>query len=214
MNVLETVKAAKRARVLTARSAFDVIAVAKRQFYQERSWHSILAQCSERARARLGPWLQVDGHRVDVKANDARACLAVAHELVRSHAPAAAPRPFIGSSFVRRRRLADVHAARLERLRASKAFDALAAQGTTRLLLAALARSAGLDVSAAERLKALRRVPRRGLADDERAFIAEVIALEAKVLMAPERFVPDGPSLWEGAMLEAVLRGLWREGRR
>ncbi len=210
VNVIATLDAAKRSKVLTLKQAASVLAIASGLFFQDRRWPTVLAKCPPAIRATLSAWLDA-GHEVDQKALDARTCLATAKTFIDSAAHGPASRPFAASSFVRRRRLTDVHRAPLERLSRRSDARTLEADGTRRLLLAAFAKAGGLEVTAAERAEARRALaPAEGLAADELEFIAEIVALEAKVLAHPERFVADGPSRLEGLALEAVLRGLWR----
>jgi len=210
VNVLATLEKAQRERVLKRPQTASVIRSARQLFFQNRTWGAVLDGAHPAASAKLRPWLEA-GNEVDQKALDARECLAAAQAFVARKAVAPTPRPFVGSSFVRRRRLLDAHAPLLERLGARPDARALETAGLRRLLLAAFAKAGGLEVTASERKTAMRSVPGRGLAADQHEFIAEIVALEAKVLSWPERFVADGPSRLEGLALEAVLRGLWRQ---
>lgn len=203
VNVLATIERARREKVVSQREAARVLRLARQTFFQDRHWAKLVTQSPK-----LAQWL-ASGNEVDQKAVDARQCLAIAADFVAKVAHRAPPRPFVASSFVRRRRWLDVHAQRLKRVGRRADAKTLEADGTRRLLLAALAKAGGLSVTVAERERARRSVPARGLAADEREFIAEIVALEAKVLRRPERFVADGPSLLEGLALEAVLRGHW-----
>ncbi len=206
VNVVATLERAKKEKVLTAREVSAVTASARAIFFQDRRWPAIVAASKK---PKLEAWLKA-GNEVDQKGLDAALCLRTAKDFMNSAAQGPQPRPFIGSSFVRRRRLTDVHAQRLARVQARADVRTLEADGTKRLLLAAMAKAGGLTVTEHERLKARRLVPAAGLSADERESIAEIVALEAKVLSLPERFVADGPSLLEGLALEAVLRGHWR----
>jgi len=210
VNVRATATAAAKARVLGARDARRLVAEASARHYQDRRWPALLATLPAAARARLKAWLPTG--QVDLKAQDARECLRVAAGFVRSGAPAPAPRPFDASSFVRRRRLMDTAAATVRELQRRPDRLELEELGTLRLLLASFARAAGLEVDQADLARALRRVPAAGLAPDERASLAQVLALGELVLAAPERFVADGPTRLEGLVLEARRRGLWKRG--
>ena len=209
VNVLATAEKARREKVLTLRETSALVAAARKLFFQDRTWATVLAEAGPQVTAKLGPWLE-GGHAVDQKALDARECLETARAFITSSAGGPIARPFSGSSFVRRRRLLDTHARGLERLAARADAEALESDGTRRMILAALARAGGVEVTEAERAAARALVPARALAADQHEFIAEIIALEARVLARPERFVADGPSRLEGLALEAVLRGLWR----
>lgn len=209
VNVLATCDAAKKAKALKALDSTRVIGSARGLFFKDRTWPAILASCPPQSAQRMKKWL-AEGGEVDQKGIDARACLGSAAALVDSGALGPSPYPFVGSSFVRRRRLMDAHSQRLTRVQRHPEASRLAIDGTKRLLLAALAKAGGVSVTLKERERARATVPADGLAADEREFIAEIVALEAKVLQLPERFVGDGPSPLEGLALEAVLRGLWR----
>lgn len=208
VNVRATAAAAVTARVLGARDARRLVAEAAATHYQDRRWPRLLAALPAAARARLEAWLPAG--EVDLKAQDARECLRVAAAFVRAGAPAPAPRPFDASSFVRRRRLVDTAAETLRALQRRPDRLALEEAGTLRLLIASFARAAGLCVDQADLARALRRISPNGLAPDERASAAQVLALCELVLSAPERFVADGPTRLEGLALEARLRGLWK----
>lgn len=210
VNVIATLEKAQHAKALSAREANAVLKAARSIFYQDRKWSSVFEKTRART-AHFEKWLATPGHEVDQKALDARACLVAAKTFITSEAPSPAPRPFTASSFVRRRRLMNVHSKRLQRLNQRKDARELEAEGTKRLLLAAFAQAGGLTLTFAERdaaREALTTTP--GLAADEREWVAEVLALETKILALPERFVADGPSRLEGLALEAVVRGHWK----
>jgi hypothetical protein len=181
------------AQQLPKREAARLVRLARDVFYQRRSWPDLFR--------RFGRTLPI----VDQKALDAAECLRAAHAFVKSKAPPAPVEPLDVSSFVRRRRLVDVHGARLKRLEPDRA---LADDGTRALLLAGWARSLGLTPDPA----AVRRFERRlNVADpSERLRLAQVLALEALVLEHPERMLPDGPSRLEGLALGALRAGRWR----
>jgi hypothetical protein len=104
--------------------------------------------------------------------------------------------------------------------------ERLAAQGLRRALLAALARSLGVTVDEAARAAAERAwleplgvspgqratyLAACGLDDGAAARLAEDLALEAALLSASARVVPDGPAWLEGLALGARLTGAWVE---
>jgi hypothetical protein len=114
----------------------------------------------------------------------------------------------------------------LSRLEARPDAARLAAQGLRRALLSALARSLGMPVdeaarAAAERgwLEALGVAPSGreaflagcGLDEGAAARLTEDLALEAALLAASDRVLPDGPSWREGLALGARLTGAWSE---
>jgi len=204
VNVEATVAEALRRRVVSRREAAALLEAARAQFYKRRTWRGLVEATgrAEPAKAALLTWLRAN--LVDQKAKDAVEALRLAARLARTPPRPARVLPL--SSFVRRRRLTDAYGAQLEALTALPDADELARQGLRRLLLAAFARLAGLTVPRA----AL--APRDDGAADEALADAEVLALEALVLSAPERFVPDGPSWLEGLALEARRTGRWPRG--
>ena len=197
VNVEATVAEAKRQRTVSSREARQLTTAARQLFFKRRTWRAIVGALPEERRSQTLSWLRA--HTVDQKALDAVQALKVAQQLLRK--PARPSTPLMLSSFVRRRRLIDAHGAELERLEALPDADTLAKQGLRRLLLASFAKQAGLSVSV---------TANRHGAVDEALSDAEVEALEALVLSAPERFVPDGPTWLEGLALEAKLSGRWR----
>ena len=179
VNVMHVAKQLKAPRLVTA---------AKRIFYQRRTWPAVWRAYGKD----LEPWRKKHGE--DLKALDARACL----DAALAHAKRGAPRGPVTelnvSSFVRRRRIVDVGAPQPD--------EALADEGTRTALLAAWAKSLGLqprehDVRAWER--------RLNVKDpSERLRLARILALEALVLEHPERMLPDGPSRLEGLQIAAL----------
>jgi hypothetical protein len=206
VNVDATLTAARQRRVVTPAEARRLGALARETFFKERTWRTLVAQMpwsAERAR-QVVAWLR--SNTVDQKALDAEAALRVAGQLRRR-----APRPVSivpFSSYVRRKRLLDVHGETMARLERRPDADTLARQGLRRLLLAAFARMGNLEPGT------VRVGVDRTLAVDEALSDAQVLALEAMVLSAPERFVPDGPSWVEGLALEARIAGHWKNGRK
>lgn len=202
VNVEATLAHARRAGQLSPAEARRLEATARGTFYKQRTWRQLVQTLSPRnAERRAGflRWLKVN--MIDQKAADAVAALRVAKQLARRAPREVKVAPL--NSFVRRRRLHDVHGEVLEQLQRAPDADALARQGVRRLLLASFARMGGLTVEP----RAGRAID--GLAPDEAAADAEVVALESLVLSAPERFVSDGPTWLEGLALEARLTGRW-----
>lgn len=201
VNVEATAAQAVRRKVFSASEGRALARLARAQFYKSRTWRSLvqaMPRWSEDRRQAVVAWLRANA--VDLKAQDARRALSVAATL-RARPPRPA-RVVALSSFVRRRRLLDAHGEVLAGLERLPDADALAKQGLRRLLLASFAKAAGLTVPPGPEAG-------RGLAVDEALADAEVLALEALVLSAPERFVGDGPSWLEGLALEARLTGRW-----
>lgn len=201
VNAWATARAARRAGVLSARQHRQLLEAATRVFYQARTWRAVL-----KATGWAAPLAQrvldfVRRGAVDLKAQDARACLAAAKR-AGARRP---PRPFHASSFVRRQRLALVHGEALAAAAGRADAHELEARGTRRLLLAAFARLAGLEAPPEATARWRTQLNGQGLADDERATLAEALALDEAVLTAPERFVADGPSRLEGLAVEHFL---------
>ncbi|MEW5740083.1 MAG: TfuA-like protein [Myxococcota bacterium] len=201
VNVWATARAARRARLLSPAQERRLLKAASSIFYQSRTWRRVLeaTRWAAALRQRMADFVRV--REVNLKAQDARACLRAARRAGQRR-PA---RPFHASSFVRRQRLSQCQGDLLDswRMRADRA--ALEDQGARRLLLAGFARIAGLSAPAEALARWSRRLDGRGLADDERATLAEALALDEVILSAPERFLPDGPSRLEGLALEARL---------
>ena len=126
--------------------------------------------------------------RVDLKGEDARACLVAA---ARLRPPIVAPVSARLSSFVRRSRLPPAKGP--------------ADEGVKTLLLADFARQAGI-VPPPARVTWWRKKLSGPFAADQLQAWAEALALEELVLLAPQRFVSDGPSHLEGAALLQALR--------
>jgi hypothetical protein len=207
VNVEATVTLAVRRRVLSRADGASLVRGARAEFFKRRTWRRLVDATGwgEARRASLLRWLRA--HAVDQKAEDAVEALELASRLSRRPPRPARVLPL--SSFVRRRRLSDVHGPLLAELAALPDADLLAKQGLRRLLLAGFAKLAGVTVPTSSLA-----LPAEGAVDDALGD-AEVLALEALVLAAPERFVPDGPAWLEGLALEARLSGLWaRPGAR
>jgi len=203
VNVEATVRAAVRRRLMTNWEATAFVDRARSVFFKQRTWRRLVQSApgwDEARRARVLRWLRT--HVVDQKAKDALEALEAAATLALR--PARPTRVVTFSSFVRRQRLMDAHGEVMAQLQALPDADALAKQGLRRLLLASFAKVAGLTVEASARKGA-----QRGVALDEALSDAEVEALDALVLSAPERFVADGPTWLEGLALEARLTGRW-----
>lgn len=203
VNVWATAQRARREGALPARAAAELCRVAEEVPYQHRSWGAVLRALPwpAQARERFGAWVRT--HRVDLKADDARACL---QQVAGFHAPRRAPAPSRLSSFVRRTRLQQAHGPWLEAQGRQAEAVATARDGTRRLLLAAVARQAGIEAEPERLARWRRRLDGAGLALDELAAAAEALALDELVLEAPERFVSDGPALLEGLALAARIR--------
>ncbi len=195
VNVWATARAAARKGRLSRARARQLVATSAAQFYQRRTWASVLdaLEWPQAVVERLERFVATSA--VDLKAVDARRCL-----LRLARAPrAASPRVARFSSFVRRARLTEVAPPGRQRRGLEEA-------GVKTLLLADFARQAGLEAPPARVRAWLRWLPRGGWADDERVVAAEALALEELVLTSPEYFVSDGPSRAEGLRLELQRR--------
>jgi len=239
-NVRAAADAARAEGVVAPREARALVAAAAAIHYADRSWPRVLAgaRLGEAARARVRAFLP---RAPDPKAEDASACIAAAAEFARARRRGAPPPPRPRSSpppaHVRAARLrhartvlpggeALASGAVLSRLAGRPDAGRLAAEGLRRALLASMARSLGIRPDARETDAALaawlRRlgVPARrrdaflaacGLDDGAARALAEDLALDARVLGAAQRFVPDGPSFEEGLAHGARLTGAWVE---
>ncbi len=98
VNAFATARAAQRAGVLSAAKARALHTTAEAQFYQSRTWSTVFQALGWSAELRQ----QVLAHAVDLKAQDARACLEAASQLRPEPRP---PERLQLSSFVRRTRL-------------------------------------------------------------------------------------------------------------
>jgi hypothetical protein len=204
VNVLLTAEAAVRRRALTAARARQLAAASEAQFYQSRTWATVLGVLRWPAAevARLTAF--VAAHAVDQKALDAAACLEALARAPRRRPP----RPGEFSSFVRRARIEAPAVA-------PRAREGLERAGLRTLLLASFARAAGLEADPRRARWWFDRLPVAGWADDERALAAATLALEDAVLEGSQHFVSDGPSALEGLRLEVQRRRALKEaGRR
>ncbi|MGC3997633.1 MAG: TfuA-like protein [Anaeromyxobacter sp.] len=239
VQVRAAAEAARAAGRLTARGAAELLRAAAALPYAARAWPAVLrgAQLPRGAGEGLEPFLRAVP---DVKAEDARSCLAAALAFARARRAGAPPppRPPVppASTHLRRLRLqrAGVQVAG-EALPAGQVLAALgrrptagreAADGLRHLLLAAWARGLGLRPGADEVAGAERAWLRRlgvgaagreaflsacGLDEGAARALAEDLALEAALLARAAQVVPDGPGWEEGLALSARLSGAWVE---
>lgn len=209
VNAQHAASLARRQAVLTATQARQVSEAAAALHYQRRHWSATLdaAGLEPQARLRFERWLR--SAEVDLKAVDARECLAAAAEWISSGAPAPAARACAQSSHVRRRRLLESVPGALQKLERARDAAELADAGTRRRLLAGWARSIGVPIEAARVERWLARLPRKSVAEDERVRLAEDCALEEQLLHSPEQWLADGPGRLEGLADEAKRRGRW-----
>jgi hypothetical protein len=240
VQVRAAAEAARTAGALSPARARALVGAAAGLHYTRRTWPAVLDAAGLRGAgsARLASML---ASAPDVKAADARACLAAAAEfaLARRRGAPPPPRPAAGPapSHLRRARLARARTVLpggrafpsgevVDRLARRPDAGRLAADGLRRALTAALARSMGIAVSPAEiesaehawlgRLGVAARgraafLAACGLDDGAARALAEDLALEARLLAMAERAVPDGPAWAEGLALEARLTGAWVE---
>ncbi len=215
VNVRHAAAQARAAKVLQPKEASALVRAAEAVFYQERSWARVLQDVRWTARTH-GRWRAWAARGLeDLKARDARECLAAVSDFLSRSPPRPPGFQVRPSSFARRKKLLDALGP-LEATLSSRDGRALAREGLRRLLLAELARSSGLAPSPAElslqaerwlRAPAARR-PSASRMDalDLRALL-EARALEEKVLRHAERLFPDAPSLLEGLASELRHRG-------
>lgn len=185
VNVFATARAAQRKGILSAAKARALRDTAEAQFYQSRTWSSVFEALGWKAELRQ----RVLTNAVDLKADDARACLEAAAKL---RPVTRSPVALQLSSFVRRTRLT------------GRISGAPANEGVKTLLLADFARQAGIEPDP-ENVAHWRKRLSGPFAEDQLAAWAEALALEELVLTAPEQFVADGPSHLEGAALQSAL---------
>jgi hypothetical protein len=239
VNARHAAREAEKARVLSVPEASALVDAAVALFYQDRTWPRLLkavgAAWTADTQARWTAWTAPG--LVDLKREDALACLDAAAAFLASgapppaHAKTALPPP---SSYVRRRRLVEGLSERegelvatedvLEALRAAPDAGELAEAGLRRALLAGWARSLGLVPTAEEVARAETDAWRRlGVAAagraawlaaqglDAREFrrLCEERALERLCLEHASKLLPDGPSWDEALAAEARLRGRW-----
>ena len=220
VNAEHALRAALEAGALDRAAHRRCLQAARALHYQERTWDAVLSAGKPSA-AVLARWNDFARRGLpDLKADDARLCLREAALAARSSGarptvrPPPLPRAQPSSALVRHRRLLAVGAAEPS----SKTEHALAREGLQTLLLAGLARTAGLTPSAAE-LERAREALRGGrseethesrlrvlhAAEDEEARAAETLALALLALDHASRLLPDGPGLAEGLRLARLV---------
>lgn len=185
VNVWATARAAKT--LLGAKESRRLCDVAESIFYQARTWPRLFEAMGWSPELRE----KVKALTVDLKADDARLALTHVAKLKPTKRDARATE---FSSFVRRARLA-----------AQGVSLADGRDGVKTLLLAHFAQLGGIapDAELVERHR--RRLAGR-FGEDQLTTWARALALEDLVLMAPERFVSDGPSFIEGSALMRAVR--------
>ncbi len=217
VNAEHALRVALDAGALSRAAHGRCLKAARALHYQERTWSAVLGSAKLLPAARAGWDAFARRGLPDLKADDARRCLREAALAAQGTGarPPARPRPQPSSGLVRHRRLLAVGAAAPH----SPGELALAEEGLQTLLLAGLARAAGLTPSAAELTRA--REALRGTrseaslearlrtlraAEDEVARAAETLALAGLALAEAPRLLPDGPGLAEGLRLARLLR--------
>lgn len=169
-------------------NAPQLLKAARRIHYQRRTWPAVFEAAGGKPPGFVAH---------DLKAKDARECLDAALAFARSGAPRGPVTELNVSSFVRRRRILDVGA--------PKPDERLADEGTRTALLAAWAKSQGLE-PAPEAVERWQRQLGKVGDPSERLRLARIFALEERVLAEPERMLPDGPSRLEGLQIAALRR--------
>ena len=223
VNAGHALAAAAQASVLTPAELRRALAAARGLHYQARTWEALLAGARLPAPA-LARWRRFAAAGLpDLKADDARLCLreaARAAAAQRSGAvrPPARPRARPPSALVRHRRVIDQAEPREPLDVRDPRLAEAAREGLRTLLVAGLARAAGLVPTAAERAEAEASLLgaigpgarealllEQGLAEDELQRAVETLALERLALVHAARLLPDGPSLLEGLRLRTLL---------
>jgi hypothetical protein len=172
---------ARAKNVITKAEEHALVAASARIFYQERDWPAVLAVLSPDARAR---WDRFAKRGVpDIKAIDARECIAVAMRAAPGK-PQRLPRS--SSALVRHRKLAESRPGELAALLARPDADELREAGTRRALIAAWAREMGLRAPIDRQLAKL--VGER---------LAEDVALERLAMAHASRLSNDGSTTIE-----------------
>lgn len=200
VNVEYALEQALRAKKITKAEHKAVFERAWSIHYTQRTWRPLLEQVAEKRRAAFAEFLKDE--RLDLKAEDARACLDAAAEFVAADAPAPKVELPRFASHVRRTRLIATGAVSSEERLEGEEVDA----GTRTLLLARLADQYGLTATDAEVALVLRRLPKGEWAEDERREAARTLVLERKLLDAPERVFADGPARLEGLAFQRRVR--------
>jgi len=221
VNVRHNAERAREAKVLSAREARTILAVAQRIFFKDRTWERIVEEIGRHwSTATHARWHAFAKRGLeDLKAVDARACIETAASFAKSSAV-----PMVGasgrtpSSLVRRRRLHDgataVDGKLVENARIVSSLSAhpdarsIAEAGLRTLLLAGWACEQGLEPDRTQS-EQMALPSGAGLDRAESARMLEALALEATLLANASRIVSDGPSLDEGLAFEARRRGLW-----
>ena len=217
VNAEHALRAALDAGALSRAAHGRCLKAARALHYQERNWEAVLGSAKLASAARETWEAFARRGLPDLKADDARRCLREAALAAQGTGarPPARPRPQPSSALVRHRRLLAVGAAAPD----SPGEQALAEEGLRTLLLAGLARAAGLSPSPAElararealrgtRSEAAQEARLRTLraAEDEVARAAETLALARLALAEAPRLLPDGPGLAEGLRLARLSR--------
>ena len=209
VNVDHALTLARAQKVLSGQQARQVATASIAIHYQQRAWPGLVRTLAPAVRLRFQHWLAKTD--TDLKAADARECLAAAAELMASRAPAPVAHACTASSHVRRRRLVDAVPGALQRAQGAPDAEVLADAGTRRRLLAGWARSMGVRPDPTRVERWLKKVPFTGIAPDEAVGLAEDLALEEELLRSPERWLADGPTRLEGLADQARLLGRWKK---
>lgn len=200
VNVRALCLEAVRRRVVSAEVSERILETAQATHYRRRHWPDVIAEVpklSDATRSRLLTLTRSPG--VDVKAEDARECLG---ELRRSSARAGDVRTAtVRASILRRRQRQE---ARRGEEAAGSGDDAMATDGTRRLLVAAWARSMGLRPDTSELARWQRHFEEAGADRGEARRFAEDAALDALAVRHAARLVPSGPEAHEGLRFQQL----------
>jgi hypothetical protein len=202
VNVEATLHLAHSKGQLTAAAARKMRVAAQALHYQERTWSRI-----ERAAPKsFSTWRQ--RHAVDVKAQDARACLRAA---ARAQRQIRSPRvsPVSLSAQVRHQRWQATHGPWLQSVRDTAKAVQLRADGMRVLALAHWAKTLALPTERQDVLEAWSQLSTANIAPDLLAQFAEALALEKALRRHLNAVVSDAPIPDEALVLGALLQGVF-----
>ncbi len=202
VNVEATLQLARSKGMLSTAAARQMRVVAQALHYQERTWSRI----ERAAPTGFSAWRQ--RHAVDVKAQDARACLrAAARVQTRNTSPRIDPLSL--SAQVRHQRWQATHAPWLQAMLRTAAAAHLEATGMRVLALAHWAKTLSLPVQRRDVLEALAKLPKTNIAPDIRAQFAQALALEKALRRHLNAVVSDAPTHAEALALGALLQDVF-----
>jgi hypothetical protein len=197
VNVVATAEHAVETGALSLAEARALLRAAREVHYHDRRWPDVLAKLRWSAARKAAFEAYRKANPQDVKAADARACLAAARALCEASPPPIST-PLKALSVWARR-------AWLEEQGTPPESDAEA--GLRTLLLAEWSRSMGLEPAPERVAFFAKRGAKLKLDAGLLRRSAEALALEEQVLRHPELLLAQAPSLVEGAWVEALRSG-------